>query len=542
MSRQQEALRDAARTTFGWEELHPQQLEAMEHLLGGRDVLAVLPTGAGKSAIYQVPALLVEGPTLVVSPLLALQRDQLEGLRQAGAPPGILVNSHQTAKECREAWEQLARGEVTYVFTSPEQLAHDAALDRLAAAGVGLLVIDEAHCVSSWGHDFRPDYLQLGPVVERLGHPPVAALTATAAPPVRDDIVARLGLRDPAAVVASFDRPNIHLDVVRATDAQDQRRTVLERATALAAGGPGLVYTASRRAADEVAAELAASGIRCAAYHAGHGRTRREEVHTAFRGGELDLVVATSAFGMGIDKPDIRFVLHAAAPESLDSYYQQVGRSGRDGEPAEALLVHRPEDLHLQTFLTAARAPENDLRAVVAALRAASGPVRATALDAELGLSRARRTRALNLLEQVGAARMVRRGRVERRGALADGEAVAAAVQRSEEHQELIRSRVEMVRAYAESTGCRRQLLLGYFGEQLAEPCGHCDTCEAGTARTRPAEAGGYRFGAPVAHDEWGAGTVMDVEDDRITVLFQRSGYRTLSVEAVAATGVLRAE
>jgi ATP-dependent DNA helicase RecQ len=521
--------------------LHPYQLAAMEHLLEGRDVLAVLPTGAGKSAIYQVPALLVPGPTLVVSPLLALQRDQLDGLRQAGAPTGVLVNSQQTTRQRKEAWELVRRGEARYVFTSPEQLANEDALRRLADAGVGLLVIDEAHCVSSWGHDFRPDYLRLRQVVERLGHPPVAALTATAAPPVRDDIVARLGLREPASVVTSFDRPNIHLEVRRATDAQDQRRTVLERAAELHGdSAAGLVYTASRRAADEVAAALAGSGVRCAAYHAGVRGARRDEVHRAFRDGGLHVVVATSAFGMGIDKPDIRFVVHAAAPESLDSYYQQVGRAGRDGDPAEALLVHRPEDLRLQTFLTAVSAPEEDLHAVTAALHAASGPVRATALDAELGLSRARRTRVLNLLEQVGAVRLVRRGRVGLRDGVTPEDAVAAAVERSEEHQQLIRSRVEMVRTYAESTGCRRQLLLGYFGERLAEPCGNCDTCEAGTARTRPARRGGFRLGAAVEHDEWGPGTVMDVEEDRVTVLFERFGYRTLSVEAVRANGVLR--
>jgi ATP-dependent DNA helicase RecQ len=339
----------------------------------------------------------------------------------------------------------------------------------------------------------------------------------------------------------SFDRPNVRLDVTRVLDADEQRQTVLERAVDLHAGDrPGLVYAASRRAADDLGAALSEAGLACATYHAGMRGAEREEVHRAFREGTVKVVVATSAFGMGIDKPDIRFVLHAAVPESLDSYYQQVGRAGRDGEHAEALLVYRPEDLHLQSFLTAVRAPEDDVYAIFTALRSAQEPVAATALDKELSITRARRMRAVNLLEQVGAVRPGRRGRVEARRDVTPHEAVAAAVQRSEEHQQLIRSRVDMVRGYAETSGCRRQFLLGYFGERLAEPCGRCDTCDAGTAQRRPAALSGLRLNDAVAHEEWGPGTVMDLEQDRLTVLFEEVGYRTLSVEAVGAGGVLQ--
>ncbi|GAA2038178.1 RecQ family ATP-dependent DNA helicase [Terrabacter terrae] len=536
-------LQRAAKETFGWDELHAHQLEAMEHVLEGHDVLAVLPTGAGKSAIYQVPALLLDGPALVVSPLLALQNDQVEALTQAGAPPAVVVNSTQSAAERTQAWDAVEAGEARYVFLAPEQLAHEEVVERLRSAGVALFVIDEAHCVSSWGHDFRPDYLRMRPVLERLGHPPVVALTATAAPPVRDDIVARLGLRDVKETVTSFDRPNLRLAVVRCTDADERREAVVSRATELVTApgfeGGGLVYTASRAESERLATELGERGVSAMAYHAGLRADRREEVHRAFRDGDVDVVVATSAFGMGIDKPDIRFVLHAAVPESLDSYYQQIGRAGRDGEPAATELFHRGEDLHLQTFLTAVRAPEQVLRDVSRALRDAAGPVRLTELARSLDASRASCTRAVNLLEQVGAVSAAGRGRIVHRRDVSTQQAVDDAVALSEAHQELIRSRVAMMGGYADTTGCRRQFLLGYFGEHLAEPCGNCDTCEAGTAEARPRRSGRFTVQAPVTHQEWGPGVVMAVEDDRLTVLFEEVGYRTLSVEAVEDNDLL---
>src|SRR3712207_5991530 len=231
----------------------------MEGLMAGRDVLAVLPTGAGKSAIYQVPALLLPGPTLVVSPLLALQQDQVDGIDASSAPEAVAVNSAQRSSDRRHAWQAVGEGEAEYLFLSPEQLAKDEVVEELAGLGVGLFVADEAHCVSAWGHDFRPDYLRLGPVIERLGHPPVVALTATAALPVRQDIVTRLRLREHAEVVASFDRPNPRLAVEHASDERRKRDGVVVRVRALLADPEttsGLVYTASRKDADYYAGEL----------------------------------------------------------------------------------------------------------------------------------------------------------------------------------------------------------------------------------------------------------------------------------------------
>jgi ATP-dependent DNA helicase RecQ len=530
-------LRRVAAQTFGWSQLSNEQLAAMEHVIAGYDVLVVLPTGAGKSAIYQVPALLLDGPTLVVSPLISLQEDQLEGIADTRAPQAVAVNSAQCSGKGQRAWEAIRQGEAEYLFLSPEQLAKDEVMDTLADLRVSLFVVDEAHCVSAWGHDFRPDYLRLGQVIERLGHPRIVALTATAALPVRRDIVERLGMREHREVIASCDRPNLHLIVERFTDDADKRHSVITRVRVLTADPAtrrGLVYVASRKDADFYAGELAQCGVRTAAYHAGMKRADRDSVHEQFLADGLDVVVATSAFGMGIDKSDVRFVLHASAPESLDSYYQQIGRAGRDGQPARISLFYRPEDLSLQTFLTASKAPEEVLGDVARALRAQHQPVRPTQLKNQVHASTAKCTRAVNLLQQAGAVAVTSDGRLYYVDPdVTAGQAVQRAVDAADTHQRLIRSRIEMMRGYAETTGCRRQYLLGYFGEQLTYPCGNCDTCEAGTAEQQPARNGEFPPGSFVRHAEWGHGTVMSSEQDRLIVLFDDVGYKTLSLPAV---------
>jgi ATP-dependent DNA helicase RecQ len=513
--------------------------------MAGHDVLAVLPTGAGKSAIYQVPALLLDGPTLVVSPLIALQNDQIEGIEDSRAPEAVAVNSAQRAAERKHAWEAVRRGDAEYLFLSPEQLASDEVLDAVAELGVSLFVVDEAHCVSAWGHDFRPDYLRLAPVIERLGHPRVIALTATAALPVRTDIADRLGLREHREVLASFDRPNLRLGVDPLPNDEDRHQAVITRTRALTADPatrPGLVYVTSRKDAETYAEELAEEGVRVAAYHAGMKAADRERVHEEFLNGALDAVVATSAFGMGIDKADLRFVLHASAPESLDTYYQQIGRAGRDGEPAEITLYHRPRDLGRQKFLTAAKAPEQALAEVATTLAERDAPLKPAELGKAVTISAAQRTRAVNLLEQTGSVGVTADGRLEYRDSDVDpGQAVEQGVEAAEAHGRLIRSRIDMMRGYAETTGCRRQFLLGYFGEQLEQPCGNCDTCIAGTAEAKSSGGGAFPVNSAVEHAEWGRGVVMSADDDTVVVVFDDHGYKTLSALAVRERKLLTA-
>jgi ATP-dependent DNA helicase RecQ len=332
----------AARETLGHRTLLPGQAEAISAVVEGRDTLALLPTGGGKSAVYQIAGVSIDGPTVVVSPLIALQQDQLAGLRELELPAAVL-NSTLSATEREAALEAYERAEIEFLLLSPEALADGGLLERLAAAPPSLLVVDEAHCVAEWGHDFRPEYRRLAAVAEALGRPPVLALTATASPLIREEIVARLGLREPAIVARGFDRPNLVLHVERYEDAGAKRRALV---TATAdAQPPGIVYTATRRAAEEVAADLIEAGVAAEPYHAGLGARRRAETQDRFMTDRTRVIVATIAFGMGIDKADVRFVHHLDVSESLDAYHQEIGRAGRDGEPADVALFYRPADL-----------------------------------------------------------------------------------------------------------------------------------------------------------------------------------------------------
>ncbi|MES9537535.1 RecQ family ATP-dependent DNA helicase [Actinomadura sp. NPDC000600] len=536
-------LRRVAREVFGWPDLRPGQGEAMEHLLRGRDVLLIMPTGGGKSAVYQVPAQLLPGPTVVISPLIALQRDQMVALAGRDAGGAVMVNSAQSDGASEDAMDQIRAGRAEYIFLSPEQLAKQSVVERLAAVRPSLIAVDEAHCVSSWGHDFRPDYQRLGRVVERLGHPPVIALTATASPPVRDDIIAALGIGDARQIVRGFDRPNLSLKVRRFHEETDKRRALVEDAAGRK--GLGLVYVATRRDAEAYGEELTEAGLRAAVYHAGIKAADRHRVHEAFQNDELDVVVATSAFGMGIDKPDVRYVLHAAPPESPESYYQEIGRAGRDGEPAAAVLYYRSQDLGLRRFFAAGKPDEEKLLQTATLLQAHGGTVPASEMRTTLGVGASKLTNLVNLLEQTGAVETTGRGdlRYVQEGPQPE-EAVARATELDENRRRVDDSRIDMMRAYAETTDCRRRFLLEYLGEPYEGPCGNCDICRAG-ARTEPprpdksaaspdqADDNSFPLHAEVQHAAWGTGTVMRVEPDRITVLFEDAGYRTLSLEAI---------
>ena len=537
-----------ASTVYGWSGLKPGQAEAIEAVVGGRDVLAVMPTGYGKSAIYQVAAHLLDGPTLIVSPLIALQVDQVRQITEAeGAGEAVAVNSNRAAGAIADAWEAVRTGEAEFLFLAPEQLAKPEVVAGLADVGVSLVVVDEAHCVSSWGHDFRPDYLGLGAVIEALGHPRVLGLTATGSAPVRDEVVERLGMREPLILVGGFDRPGIHLAVERHEHAREKEEAVLR--TVLTAEKPGLLYVATRKDTERFAERLRAEGLRAAAYHGGMGARERQAVHEAFLAdgpAGFDVVVATSAFGMGVDKPNVRFVVHAAITESLDAYYQEVGRSGRDGGPASAVLHYRPEDLGLRAYFAAGRPGAERVASVAAALDAAGGPlvVRALADDLELPLRAV--TTIVNMLVEGGAARSGRRG-VVARGSLTAERAQEIVDDLVERRSRIDESRRAMVRAYAETTRCRRAFILEYFGAQSVEPCGNCDTCDRGLAGEEHAgddaaaeTAAPFTLDQLVRHTSLGEGRVMSVEPDRITVFFDDEGYRVLSRAAIEADGLLR--
>jgi ATP-dependent DNA helicase RecQ len=332
---------------FGHREFRPGQEEIMEAQLAGRDVLSVAPTGSGKSISYWVPAVVGGGLTLVVSPLIALMKDQVDRLRSLGVAAAFL-NSTQDRAEQLAGLQAAAEGRLRLLYVAPERFGRPGFLDRVAKLRVGRFVVDEAHCISSWGHDFRPDYRQLDRALAACGRPPVAGFTATATPRVREDVARSLGMRDPLILVTGFNRPNLRLSALRCRGEAGKREALL--AHLRPGSGRALIYTGTVAAAEEVAQLLVQRGMRAAAYHGRLADEERTRVQDAFARSELQVVVATSAFGMGVDLPDIRQVIHCHAPGSLEAYYQEAGRAGRDGLAAECILLWSPADRDLQSF------------------------------------------------------------------------------------------------------------------------------------------------------------------------------------------------
>jgi ATP-dependent DNA helicase RecQ len=513
--------------------------------------------------IYTVAANLIDGGTLVVSPTIALQHDQLRALTEAGQRAALL-NGTMKVSERKRALADFTAGDVEFLLLAPEQLANDEVLAELRTADVSLLVVDEAHCISEWGHDFRPDYLGLGAVARALGSPRVLALTATASPRVREEIARRLRMRDPAVVVRDADRPNIWLgvDLVGSADAKRDELvrqvllalhgepdheeidggTRLDHPTlptgtgTVAPGGPGIVYAATHRGTEELAALLRDNGVDAVHYHGGLTRRDREAAQDAFMTGKVEVIVATSAFGMGVDKPDVRFVFHTEPPDTLDAYYQEIGRAGRDGLPARAALFYQPKDLTLPRYFASGGGPSvADLAGVLEAIRS-DGPVARKDLVAATGLSSTRVTAIVNELEAAGAVQSRKDRRISAARAKRDvpaADVAKAARDRREVQREYAKSAVEMVRTYAESTDCRRRIVLELLGESHPERCGHCDNCDRGESVEsvdRP-----FAVGAAVTHPEWGRGTVQTYEEgDRVVVLFDTAGYKTLALAVVS--------
>jgi ATP-dependent DNA helicase RecQ len=392
------AAQETLRSIFGFEDFRPGQGAIIETVLAGTDVLAIMPTGSGKSLCYQLPALLREGLTVVVSPLIALMRNQVAQLKSYGIAAASL-NSTNDFDQNREITEQLGRGALRLVYVSPERLAKPDTLALLKRAKVGLLAVDEAHCISQWGHDFRPEYLALGNAQAALGGVQTVAFTATADTATRGDILAKLFRRDPTVFVHGFDRPNLRLRMRAKTSGRGQIMDFVRAHF----GQSGIIYCGSRRKTEKIADFLRDGGVNALPYHAGLDSALRSRHQDTFLQEDGVIMVATVAFGMGIDKPDVRFVLHADLPSNIESYYQEIGRAGRDGLPADTLTLYGMGDIRL------------------------------------------------------------RRMQIEEREA-------------SDEQKGVDRKRLNALVGLCESVGCRRQILLGYFGE-TAPPCGNCDVC-----------------------------------------------------------------
>lgn len=529
--------------------LTPPQEAAIASVTAGHDTLLIMPTGSGKSAIYQVAGEMIDGPTIIVSPLIALQHDQLRAIEGSGLHPGAVLNSALGVRARAEVLTSLRAGELEFLLLAPEQLAQDELVHELASAGPSLMVVDEAHCICSWGHDVRPDYLRLGEVRRRLGMPRVLALTATANPHARDEITAQLSMRDPKVIVGGFERDNLHVsvraggrdEVVAAVDGLD---------------GSGLVYVATRRMAQELADALSTPERPASAFHSAMSTSAKAAVQERFAAEESSVVVATTAFGMGIDVPHVRFVIHLDAPESIDAYYQEIGRGGRDGESAEAILFHTPARHSSRAFAAGGAPPSvEECVAVDRYLHSPrTGRLGVGAAARTLGMSTGKFVQALTLLQQTG-----RVGSDPHRTALGaddiDAETIGGLASITARIDEIRRSRASMMERFVSLRTCRWSFMLGYFGDPHVEPCGHCDNCDsaARAGSTEDAESAerpgcavsgydpsdGVPTGEAVIHEAFGPGLVVHRDGDIVTVLFDEHGYKTLSWSLLEAGGLL---
>jgi ATP-dependent DNA helicase RecQ len=480
---------------FGIASFRPGQALAIRNVIAGIDTLAIMPTGAGKSLCYQLPALELDGVTLVVSPLIALMKDQYDKLDQLHMEV-LRLDSTLSPRDEQAALSRLSENRPCIAYVTPERLGEPRFRERLAAVRVALFVVDEAHCISQWGHDFRPAYLGLGEAVRALGKPPVLALTATAPPKVKDDILAQLQIPEASVIDIGLNRPNLRYHVIKASS-ERKKQAMLMRLIEKQPGC-GIIYAATVKTVDALADFLWSQGIECGRYHGRMRAKDRERVQSAFmEHGEPRLMVATNAFGLGVDKQDLRFVIHYNFPGSLESYYQEAGRAGRDGIPADCVLLYQPEDKRIQSFFLGGRYPTPEqTRAVAEALVAVTYGRIATVDEhgdptgddsmfvnvkdiAEKADAPAKKARVvLSFLKEVGFAAEAPGARFAPLATEPPSiENLARAASRYEQKRAQDRARLASMLRYSQSHLCRTRLLVTYFGYLDAPSCGTCDNC-----------------------------------------------------------------
>ena len=474
------AIKQTMRETFGLKKFRPGQEDVIRSVMEGHDTLAIMSTGAGKSLCYQLPALHLRGTTVIVSPLISLMKDQVEKLQELGLEAS-LVNSTLTEREQNQTIEQIEGEKSEFVFTTPERLTNQDFIDTLSKNEIDMFVIDEAHCLSEWGHDFRPSYLNLREAVCALGRPPILALTATATGEVVEDIKKRLGLSKIRVIRMGIYRPNLQYEITRVTNDLEKRQHLARLLKEIE--GTGIIYCSTVKAVEAVADFLKSAGFDVARYHGKLGARERKENQDRFMSGELKTIVATNAFGMGIDKPDIRFVIHYNMPGTLEAYYQESGRAGRDGEAARCILLYQLDDRRTQMFFLGGRYPKtDDIWAVYESLER----LKANEKSAKLAMiqesaSSVAATKVRVILSAMKEMCVVREGRGAQFKLLKTGLSHEELEQISKEYEQKgakDREKLERMMLYAQSGACRWNLLLEYFGEEEDfDRCGNCDNC-----------------------------------------------------------------